>query len=211
MNNQEMMVVEALYQRDYGVYQLIDRSGRVALVRQDLIQDNKLGLVDGQIELTSSQHESWFKSRVESKPVNVNLFRLNAYRFFENREYLLAHPQLCNVYSRNYGAYSFIDVAPSLGVIALSFSKGERVITCGHCGSRAHLFLANGTAPSSPCMQTHICENPVCQKESTIRMGKMSEVIFYFKQLEDSYLNLFPSTNSFDSKSFEEILAAFPR
>lgn len=211
MNDQETKVVEALFQQDYGVYQLIDQSGRVALVRQDLIIDNKLGLIDGQIELTASQHEAWFQSKVKSKPETENLFKLNVYRFFENRHYLLAHPALCSTESKEYGAHSFSSIYPCLGAIALSFSRGERVIDCAHCGSKAHLFLAKGTVPSGLSMQTHICENSACQKETTLRMGKMGDVIFYFKQLQDTYSNLFPLTKSFDSKSFKNILAAFPQ
>ena len=61
MSKQRKIVAEALYLPSDGVYQLIDRQGRVAMVRKDLIDDNKLEIIDDVIFLTEGQYEAWFK------------------------------------------------------------------------------------------------------------------------------------------------------
>ena len=127
MSKQNKIVAEALYLPSDGVYQLIDRQGRVAMVRKDLIDDNKLEIIDDVIFLTEGQYEAWFKVQERIKSDEA-LFRPHVYKFFENREYLVAHPELCNKYSTEFGAFSYCSVSPSLGALALSFHQGERTI-----------------------------------------------------------------------------------
>jgi hypothetical protein len=209
MRPNKPIIVEALYKPTFAAYQLIDRTGRVAMVRQDLIHDNQLELVDGQIQLTASQYEAWFKVMEEIK-LDESLFRPNIYRFFQNRSYLLTHPEIANKYSTEFGAFSYCSVSPSLGALALSFQKGERTLDCQYCGEKAHLFRSVGSVLSGYSSQNFICENVVCQRVNTKVKTGMKEVIVYFKKLQESYLELYPNAKQFDSMRFEEILAALP-
>lgn len=210
MKGTNLIVVEALFQSEHSIYQLVDRSGRVALVRQDLIEDNKLEIVDGQLYLTESQYEVWFRIQ-ELRMQDEALFRKNIYKFFQNRTYLLEHPELCHKYSNKFGAFSYMSFAPCLGTLALSFTKGERVNTCPECGANAHLFFAVGSVLSGTSSQSFICENEACQKEHTIRVGGMSGVVNYFKSMEETYMYLYPTTQQFGSKRFSYILDSFPK
>lgn len=201
--------VEALFQPNHAAYQLIDRSGRVAMVRQDLIHDNQLEIVDGQIQLTASQYEAWFKVMEQIKR-DESLFRPNIYRFFHHSAFLLSHPEIANKYSTEFGAFSYCSVSPSLGALALSFQRGDRTIECQYCGEKAHLFRSIGSVLSGYSAQNFICENVVCQRVNTKVKSGMMEVIDYFKNLHDAYDELFPDAKKYDSLRFEEILAALP-
>ncbi len=209
MNNSKEIVTQALYVSSDGVYQLVDRQGRVAIVREDLIHDNKLEVVDGVISLTASQYEAWFKVQERIKRDEA-LFRPNVYKFFENREYLVAHPELCNKYSSEFGAFSYCSVSPSLGALALSFHQGERTIECQYCGQNAHLFRSIGSVLSGYSSQNFICENAACQKVNTNVKSGMAETVKYFMGLHDAYTNLYPSAKSYPSLSFADILSALP-
>jgi len=209
MRPNKHIIVEALYQPSLAVYQLIDQTGRVAMVRQDLIHDNQLELVDGQIQLTASQYEAWFKVMEQIKR-DESLFRSNIYRFFQNRGYLLTHPEIANKYSTEFGAFSYCSVSPSLGALALSFQKGERTLDCQYCGEKAHLFRSVGSVLSGYSSQNFICENVVCQRVNTKVKTGMKEIVDYFKKLQDSYVELYPHARKFESLRFEEILAALP-
>ena len=209
MNKQNLIVTEALYIPSEEVYQLVDTKGRVAMVRSDLIDDNKLELVDGCISLTAGQYEAWFKVQDRIKRDEA-LFRPNVYKFFENREYLVAHPELCNKYSTEFGAFSYCSVSPSLGALALSFHQGERTIECQYCRQNAHLFRSIGSVLSGYSAQNFICENVACQKVNTKVKSGMSETVKYFIQLNDQYANLYPTAKSYSSMSFADILAVLP-
>ena len=209
MNQTETIVVEALFQPETEVYQLIDRTGRVTHVRKDLIVDNKLDLIDGQLLLTAGLYKSWFKLE-ELARQDEALFRANIYKFYLHRAYLLAHPELCNKYSNKFGAISYVSSNPCLGALALSFTKGERVVDCPQCGSPSHLYFAVGSVLSGTSTQSYICENEVCQHDHVVRMGGMSKVVDYFNKLQDAYMNLYPTTKEFRSKSFSSILEALP-
>lgn len=209
MSKQNKIVAEALYLPSDGVYQLIDRQGRVAMVRKDLIDDNKLDIIDGVIFLTEGQYEAWFKVQERIKRDEA-LFRPHVYKFFENREYLVAHPELCNKYSTEFGAFSYCSVSPSLGALALSFHQGERTIECQYCGQNAHLFRSIGSVLSGYSSQNFICENAACQKVNTKVKGGMSETVKYFMDLNETYTTLYPSAKSYASLSFAEILSALP-
>lgn len=209
MSKQNKIVAEALYLPADGVYQLIDRQGRVAMVRKDLIDDNKLDIIDGVIFLTEGQYEAWFKVQERIKRDEA-LFRPHVYKFFENREYLVAHPELCNKYSTEFGAFSYCSVSPSLGALALSFHQGERTIECQYCGQNAHLFRSIGSVLSGYSSQNFICENAACQKVNTKVKGGMSETVKYFMDLNETYTTLYPSAKSYASLSFAEILSALP-
>lgn len=209
MSKQNEIVTEALYIPSEEVYQLIDRQGRVAMVRKDLIDDNKLAVIDGVIALTEGQYEAWFKVKERIKRDEA-LFRPNVYKFFENREYLVAHPELCNKYSTEFGAFSYCSVSPSLGALALSFHQGERTIECQYCKQNAHLFRSIGSVLSGYSAQNFICENAACQKVNTKVKGGMSETVKYFMDLNETYKSLYPSARSYTSLSFAEILSALP-
>ena len=209
MSKQRKIVAEALYLPSDGVYQLIDRQGRVAMVRKDLIDDNKLEIIDGVIFLTEGQYEAWFKVEELIKRDEA-LFRPHVYKFFENREYLVAHPELCNKYSTEFGAFSYCSVSPSLGALALSFHKGERTIECQYCGQNAHLFRSIGSVLSGYSSQNFICENAACQKVNTKVKSGMGETVKYFMELNQTYVNLFPEAKSYESLSYAEILSALP-
>ena len=209
MSRTEIIVVEALFQPESEVYQLNDRSGRVTHVRKDLIEDNKLELIEGQLFLTSGLYESWFKV-AELARQDEALFRANIYKFYQHRAYLLAHPELCNKYSNKFGAISYVSSNPCLGALALSFSTGERVVDCPLCGSPSHLYFAVGSVLSGTSTQSFICENEACQNDHVVRTGGMSKVVDHFKKMQDSYMNLYPSTKGFKSKRFSFILDAFP-
>lgn len=209
MSKQNEIVTEALYIPSEEVYQLIDRQGRVAMVRKDLIDDNKLTVIDGVIPLTEGQYEAWFKVKERIKRDEA-LFRPNVYKFFENREYLVAHPELCNKYSTEFGAFSYCSVSPSLGALALSFHQGERTIECQYCKQNAHLFRSIGSVLSGYSAQNFICENAACQKVNTKVKGGMSETVKYFMDLNETYKSLYPSARSYTSLSFAEILSALP-
>ena len=203
------IVAEALYLPSAESYQLIDKQGRVAMVRRDLIDDNKLEMIDGVIFLTEGQYEAWFKVEERIKRDEA-LFRPNVYKFFENREYLVAHPELCNKYSSEFGAFSYCSVSLSLGALALSFHLGERTIECQYCQTNAHLFLSIGSVLSGYSSQNFICENAACQQVNTIRKGGMGETVKYFVNLNETYTNLYPSVKSYESLSFADILSALP-
>ena len=203
------IVAEALYLPSAESYQLIDKQGRVAMVRRDLIDDNKLEIIDGVIFLTEGQYEAWFKVEERIKRDEA-LFRPNVYKFFENREYLVAHPELCNKYSSEFGAFSYCSVSPSLGALALSFHQRERTIECQYCQTNAHLFRSIGSVLSGYSSQNFICENAACQKVNTIRKGGMGETVKYFVNLNETYTNLYPSAKSYESLSFADILSALP-
>jgi transcription elongation factor Elf1 len=207
MNQTETIVVEALFQPETEVYQLIDRSGRVTHVRKDLIVDNKLDLIGGQLLLTAGLYKSWFKLE-ELARQDEALFRTNIYKFYQHRAYLLAHPELCNKYSNKFGAISYVSSNPCLGALALSFTKGERVVDCPQCGSPSHLYFAVGSVLSGTSNQSFICENEVCQHDHVVRMGGMSKVVDYFNKIQDAHMNLYPTTKEFRSKSFSSILEA---
>jgi hypothetical protein len=209
MSKQNKIVAEALYLPSAESYQLIDRQGRVAMVRKDLIDDNKLAIIDGVIPLTEGQYEAWFKVKERIKRDEA-LFRPNVYKFFENREYLVAHPELCNKFSTQFGAFSYCSVSPSLGALALSFHQGERTMECQHCKQNAHLFRSIGSVLSGYSAQDFICENEACQKVNTKVKGGMSETVKYFVGLNETYTNLYPSARSYKSLSFAEILSALP-
>ncbi len=209
MSKQRKIVAEALYLPSDGVYQLIDRQGRVAMVRKDLIDDNKLEIIDGVIFLTEGQYEAWFKVEELIKRDEA-LFRPHVYKFFENREYLVAHPELCNKYSTEFGAFSYCSVSPSLGALALSFHQGERTIECQYCGQNAHLFRSIGSVLSGYSSQNFICENAACQKVNTKVKSGMGETVKYFMELNQTYVNLFPEAKSYESLSYAEILSALP-
>ena len=209
MSKQRKIVAEALYLPSADSYQLIDKQGRVAMVRRDLIDDNKLEIIDGVIFLTEGQYEAWFKVEERIKRDEA-LFRPNVYKFFENREYLVAHPELCNKYSAEFGAYSYCSVSPSLGALALSFHQGERTIECQYCQTNAHLFRSIGSVLSGYSSQNFICENAACQQVNTIRKGGMGETVKHFMNLNDSYVQLYPSAKSYESLSFADILSALP-
>ena len=209
MSKQRKIVAEALYLPSAESYQLIDKQGRVAMVRRDLIDDNKLEMIDGVIFLTEGQYEAWFKVEERIKRDEA-LFRPNVYKFFENREYLVAHPELCNKYSAEFGAFSYCSVSPSLGALALSFHQGERTIECQYCQTNAHLFRSIGSVLSGYSSQNFICENAACQKVNTIRKGGMLETVKYFVNLNETYTNLYPSAKSYESLSFADILSALP-
>ena len=209
MSKHRKIVAEALYLPSDGVYQLIDRQGRVAMVRKDLIDDNKLEIIDGVIFLTEGQYEAWFKVEERIKRDEA-LFRPHVYKFFENREYLVAHPELCNKYSTEFGAFSYCSVSPSLGALALSFHQGERTIECQYCGQNAHLFRSIGSVLSGYSSQNFICENAACQKVNTKVKSGMGETVKYFMELNQTYVNLFPEAKSYESLSYAEILSALP-
>lgn len=209
MSKQNKIVAEALYLPADGVYQLIDRQGRVAMVRKDLIDDNKLEIIDGVIFLTEGQYEAWFKVQERIKRDEA-LFRPHVYKFFENREYLVAHPELCNKYSTEFGAFSYCSVSPSLGALALSFHQGERTIECQYCGQNAHLFRSIGSVLSGYSSQNFICENAACQKVNTKVKSGMGETVKYFMELNQTYVNLYPEAKSYESLSFADILSALP-
>lgn len=209
MSKQNKIVAEALYLPSDGVYQLIDRQGRVAMVRKDLIDDNKLDIIDGVIFLTEGQYEAWFKVQERIKRDEA-LFRPHVYKFFENREYLVAHPELCNKYSTEFGAFSYCSVSPSLGALALSFHQGERTIECQYCGQNAHLFRSIGSVLSGYSSQNFICENAACQKVNTKVKSGMGETVKYFMELNQTYVNLYPEAKSYESLSFADILSALP-
>lgn len=209
MKNNTEIVTQALYVSSDGVYQLIDRQGRVAIVRKDLIDDNKLEVIDGIITLTASQYEAWFKVMEQIKR-DESLFRPNIYRFFHHSAFLLSHPEIANKYSTEFGAFSYCSVSPSLGALALSFQRGDRTIECQYCGEKAHLFRSIGSVLSGYSAQNFICENVVCQRVNTKVKSGMMEVIDYFKNLHDAYDELFPDAKKYDSLRFEEILAALP-
>jgi hypothetical protein len=179
------------------------------MVRKDLIDDNKLDIIDGVIFLTEGQYEAWFKVQERIKRDEA-LFRPHVYKFFENREYLVAHPELCNKYSTEFGAFSYCSVSPSLGALALSFHQGERTIECQYCGQNAHLFRSIGSVLSGYSSQNFICENAACQKVNTKVKGGMSETVKYFMDLNETYTTLYPSAKSYASLSFAEILSALP-
>ena len=209
MSKHRKIVAEALYLPSDGVYQLIDRQGRVAMVRKDLIDDNKLEIIDGVIFLTEGQYEAWFKVEELIKRDEA-LFRPHVYKFFENREYLVAHPELCNKYSTEFGAFSYCSVSPSLGALALSFHQGERTIECQYCGQNAHLFRSIGSVLSGYSSQNFICENAACQKVNTKVKSGMGETVKYFMELNQTYVNLYPEAKSYKYLSFAEILSALP-
>jgi hypothetical protein len=209
MSKQNKIVAEALYLPSEGVYQLNDEKGRVAMVRKDLVDDNKLEIIDGVIFLTHGQYEAWFKVEERIKR-NEALFRPHVYKFFENREYLVAHPELCNKYSTEFGAFSYCSVSPSLGALALSFHQGERTMECQYCQQNAHLFRSIGSVLSGTSSQDYICENAACQKLNTIRKGGMGETVKYFMSLTETYANLYPTAKSYKSLSYAEILSALP-
>jgi len=209
MSKQRKIVAEVLYLPSEGVYQLNDEQGRVAMVRKDLIDDNKLEMIDGVIFLTEGQYEAWFKVEERIKRDEA-LFRPNVYKFFESREYLVAHPEICNKYSAEFGAFSYCSVSPSLGALALSFHQGERTIECQYCQTNAHLFRSIGSVLSGYSSQNFICENADCQKVNTIRKGGMLETVKYFVNLNETYTNLYPSAKSYESLSFADILSALP-
>jgi hypothetical protein len=209
MSKQNEIVTEALYIPSEGVYQLVDKQGRVAMVRKDLIDDNKLAIIDGVIPLTEGQYEAWFKVKERIKRDEA-LFRPNVYKFFENREYLVAHPELCNKFSTQFGAFSYCSVSPSLGALALSFHQGERTMECQYCKQNAHLFRSIGSVLSGYSAQNFICVNEACQKVNTKVKGGMSETVKYFVGLNETYTNLYPSARSYKSLSFAEILSALP-
>jgi hypothetical protein len=209
MSKQNKIVAEALYLPSAESYQLIDRQGRVAMVRKDLIDDNKLEIIDGVIFLTDGQYEAWFKVKERFKRDEA-LFRPNVYKFFENREYLVAHPELGNKYSAEYGAFSYCTVSPSLGALALSFHQGGRTIECQYCQQNAHLFRSIGSVLSGHSAQNFICENAACQKVNTKVRSGMGEVVKYFMELNQTYVNLFPDAKKYESLSFAEILSALP-
>ena len=209
MSKQRKIVAEALYLPSADSYQLIDKQGRVAMVRRDLIDDNKLEMIDGVIFLTEGQYEAWFKVEERIK-CDEALFRPNVYKFFENREYLVAHPELCNKYSSEFGAFSYCSVSLSLGALALSFHLGERTIECQYCQTNAHLFRSIGSVLSGYSSQNFICENAACQQVNTIRKGGMGETVKYFVNLNETYTNLYPSAKSYESLSFADILSALP-
>jgi hypothetical protein len=209
MSKQRKIVTEALYLPSEGVYQLNDEQGRVAIVRKDLIDDNKLEIIDGVLFLTEGQYEAWFKVEERIKRDEA-LFRPNVYKFFENREYLVAHPELCNKYSTEFGAFSYCSVSPSLGALALSFHQGERTIECQYCQQKAHLFRSIGSVLSGHSAQNFICENAACQKVNTKVKSGMGETVKYFVNLNESYMNLYPSAKSYESLSFADILSALP-
>jgi hypothetical protein len=209
MSKQNEIVTEALYIPSEEVYQLVDKQGRVAMVRKDLIDDNKLAIIDGVIPLTDGQYEAWFKVKERIKRDEA-LFRPNVYKFFENREYLVAHPELCNKFSTQFGAFSYCSVSPSLGALALSFHQGERTMECQYCKQNAHLFRSIGSVLSGYSAQDFICENAACQKLNTKVQGGMSETVKYFVGLNETYTNLYPSARSYASLSFAEILSALP-
>ena len=209
MSKQNEIVTEALYIPSEEVYQLVDKQGRVAMVRKDLIDDNKLAIIDGVIPLTEGQYEAWFKVKERIKRDEA-LFRPNVYKFFENREYLVAHPELCNKFSTQFGAFSYCSVSPSLGALALSFHQGERTMECQYCKQNAHLFRSIGSVLSGYSAQNFICVNEACQKVNTKVKGGMSETVKYFVGLNETYTNLYPSARSYKSLSFAEILSALP-
>ena len=209
MSKHRKIVAEALCLPSDGVYQLIDRQGRVAMVRKDLIDDNKLEIIDGVIFLTEGQYEAWFKVEELIKRDEA-LFRPHVYKFFENREYLVAHPELCNKYSTEFGAFSYCSVSPSLGALALSFHQGERTIECQYCGQNAHLFRSIGSVLSGYSSQNFICENAACQKVNTKVKSGMGETVKYFMELNQTYVNLYPEAKSYESLSFADILSALP-
>jgi len=209
MSKQSKIVAEALYLPSAESYQLIDRQGRVAMVRKDLIDDNKLEIIDGVIFLTDGQYEAWFKVEERFKRDEA-LFRPNVYKFFENREYLVAHPELGNKYSAEFGAFSYCTVSPSLGALALSFHQGGRTIECQYCQQNAHLFRSIGSVLSGHSAQNFICENADCQKVNTKVKSGMGEVVKYFMELNQTYVNLFPDAKKYESLSFAEILSALP-
>lgn len=209
MSKQRKIVAEALYLPSAESYQLIDKEGRVAMVRKDLIDDNKLEIIDGVIFLTHGQHEAWFKI-VERIKRDDALFRPNVYKFFENREYLVAHPEICNKYSPEFGAFSYCSVSPSLGALALSFHQGERTIECQYCQQNAHLFRSIGSVLSGTSSQNFICENAACQKVNTVSKGGMGETVKYFMNLYETYQSLYPAAKSYKSLSYAEILSALP-
>jgi hypothetical protein len=209
MSKQSKIVAEALYLPSAESYQLIDRQGRVAMVRKDLIDDNKLEIIDGVIFLTDGQYEAWFKVKERFKSDEA-LFRPNVYKFFENREYLVAHPELGNKYSAEFGAFSYCTVSPSLGALALSFHQGGRTIECQYCQQNAHLFRSIGSVLSGHSAQNFICENADCQKVNTKVKSGMGEVVKYFMELNQTYVNLFPDAKKYESLSFAEILSALP-
>ena len=209
MSKHRKIVAEALFLPSDGIYQLIDRQGRVAMVRKDLIDDNKLEIIDGVIFLTEGQYEAWFKVEELIKRDEA-LFRPHVYKFFENREYLVAHPELCNKYSTEFGAFSYCSVSPSLGALALSFHQGERTIECQYCGQNAHLFRSIGSVLSGYSSQNFICENAACQKVNTKVKSGMGETVKYFMELNQTYVNLYPEAKSYESLSFADILSALP-
>jgi hypothetical protein len=209
MSKQRKIVAEALYLPSDGVYQLIDKQGRVAMVRKDLIDDNKLEIIDDVIFLTEGQYEAWFKVQERIKRDEA-LFRPHVYKFFENREYLVAHPELCNKYSTEFGAFSYCSVSPSLGALALSFHQGERTIECQYCGQNAHLFRSIGSVLSGYSSQNFICENAACQKINTKVKSGMGETVKYFMSLNETYTNLYPTAKTYESLSYAEILSALP-
>lgn len=209
MIKQRKIVAEALYLPSAESYQLIDKQGRVAMVRKDLIDDNKLEMIDGVIFLTHGQYEAWFKVEERIKRDEA-LFRPNVYKFFENREYLVAHPELCNKYSSEFGAFSYCSVSPSLGALALSFHQGERTIECQYCQTNAHLFRSIGSVLSGYSSQDFICENAACQKVNTKVKSSMGEVVKYFMELNQTYVNLFPDASHYESLSYAKILSALP-
>ncbi len=209
MSKSKIIVVEALFQPETEVYQLNDRSGRVTHVRKDLIEDNKLELVDGQFHLTTGLYNSWFKVE-ELARQDEALFRANIFKFYKNRTFLLDHPELCNKYSNKFGAISYVSSNPCLGALALSFSTGEYVVNCPQCGCPSHLYFAVGSVVSGMSTQSFICENEACQNDHVVRTGGMGKVVDYFNKIQDAYMNLYPSAKSFKSNRFSFILDAFP-
>lgn len=209
MSKQRKIVAEVLYLPSEGVYQLNDEKGRVAMVRKDLIDDNKLEIIDGVIFLTVGQYEAWFKVEERIKRDEA-LFRPHVYKFFEHREYLVAHPELCNKYSTEFGAFSYCTVSPSLGALALSFQLGERTTECQYCQQSAHLFRSIGSVLSGISSQDYICENAACQRVNTIRKGGMGETVKYFVSLNETYTKLYPDAKSYESFAFADILSALP-
>ncbi len=209
MSKQRKIVAEVLYLPSLGVYQLNDEKGRVAIVRKDLIDDNKLEIIDDVMFLTEGQYEAWFN--VEERVKNDEaLFRPNVYKFFINREYLVAHPELCNKYSTEFGAFSYSSVSLSLGALAFSFHQGERIIECQYCQQNAHLFRSIGSVLSGTSLQSFICENVACQKVNMVSMDGMGETVKYFLNLNETYSKLYPTAKSYKSLSYAEILSVLP-
>ena len=209
MNNPTTHIVDVFFLPSKNAYQLTDTGGREAIVRKDLIEDNQLVILDGILHLSESLYEAWFKVQ-ERRKKDEALFRPNVYLFFKNREFLLANPELCNIYSSHFGAYSYFSVSPSLGALMLSFIKGTRVIPCSKCSGTSHLFFSVGSVLSGLSSQNYICENERCQHVTVIRKGGMGEVVRYFMELNDAYLQMYPNAKLLKSLSFEEILIKLP-
>jgi hypothetical protein len=209
MSKHRKIVTEALYLSSEGVYQLNDEKGRVAMVRKDLIHDNKLEIIDDVMFLTEGQYEAWFN--VEERIKNDEaLFSPNVFKFFLNREYLVANPELCNKYSKEFGAFSYCSVSPSLGALAFSFHQGERTIECQYCQQKAHLFRSIGSILSGYSSQNFICQNDDCQKVNTKVKSDMGDTVKYFMDLNKTYAKIYPSAKSFGALSFAEILSVLP-